>query len=136
MNRLKALPIPLRRFVASCLRLPPSGWDRVFEALSLVLPSRFVPALPGQKSIRQLQYCLLMIWGRFMDDLFRNGQIQTQFFREPRQRRLPFGLMTSAWTSTGWSQMYWDSQAILSMISNQGRQSVYEGRSRSAGSAS
>lgn len=49
-QRLKILPLPLRRLAASVLSSPsPAAWDAFFERAGPLLPSHLVPALPGQK---------------------------------------------------------------------------------------
>lgn len=116
-NRLKALPIPLRRFVASCLRLvPASGWDRVFEALSLVLPGRFVPPLPGQKIHKTAAILpsndLESLYGRLVSQWSDPNTILHPAWRE-QERSASLSMTALPGLQPVESQMYWDSQGYL-----------------------
>ena len=116
-KRLKALPVPVRRVVASCLRLlPPSGWDRVFEALSLVLPGRFVPALPGQKVYKTAAILPTNDLGSLYERLVSQWSDPNTILHPEwqDQERLASRFMTSLpGLKPVESQMYWDSQGYL-----------------------
>jgi asparagine synthase (glutamine-hydrolysing) len=49
-SKLRRLPIPLRRGVASALRaVPPAGWDRIFDTVGTALPAARRMTIPGDR---------------------------------------------------------------------------------------
>lgn len=116
-QRLRTLPLPLRRGVSRGLRtLSPLGWDRMLERVGPLLPARLNPAMPGQKmhkiasilpaqSLLELHARLVAQWGNPLVVLTPDWQCKDLLWQSQ--------LIEIDGLSAAEQQMFWDTQSYL-----------------------
>jgi asparagine synthase (glutamine-hydrolysing) len=116
-HRLQTIPLPLRKIIAAGLQgIRPNHWDKIFAAMSPILPESFKPALPSQK-IHKIASILPT-----NSLLALHGRLSSQWANPSDVLNLDFYCKESLWLKNLHSledisdveqQMYWDAQTYM-----------------------